>query len=107
TQSGAPGNSLSVIKYWFRNNRGLAITILGVFISTLAFLAALIGTLVRGHFGFMWVDLVAVAYTFSWLLLATLTTRSVGPLILLRSLFAGFFLTMAISYGLAKPIKIL
>lgn len=96
-----------VLALWLRENRGLAITLLGVLVSSAAFLAALAAVIGRGQFSYMWVNIVCVAYTMTVLMLATLAVRAVGPRDILRAFLSGFFLTMALSYGLAKPLKML
>lgn len=93
------------LRLWVRANVGLAITLAGLIVSSLAFVAVVVVVIARGDFGHLWVNAVAVVYTLTWLFIATITVRTVGPRDLVRAFLAGFFFTMAFSYTLAMPFK--
>lgn len=83
----------------------LALTIVGLLVSSLAFLTVVGVVIARGDFAHFWVNIVAVLYTSTWLALITIPVRAIGPRDLVRAFLAGFFFTMAFSYGLAMPVK--
>lgn len=94
-----------VLRLWARANVGLALTIAGFLVSGVAFLAVVGMVTARGDFPHFWVNIVAVVYTSTWLVLVTIPVRAIGLRDLARAFLAGFFFTLAFSYSLAMPFK--
>lgn len=87
-----------------RNHPLLLLPIAGFIVSVISFLTIVIPVIVAGQGKALTTNLIAVWYVLAWMLLITVSVRTIGVRQLVTMFFAGFFLSTMVSFLLARPV---
>lgn len=82
----------------------LFLPITGFIVSVISFLAVVVPVIFAGQGKALGTNLIAVWYVLGWMLLVTVSVRTIGVRQLITMFFAGFFLSTMVSFLLVRPV---
>lgn len=89
---------------WIKRRPLQFLPVVGMVIALLAFAGAAAQAVARGNAEPLFVDIVAHSYVLVWMLVASITVRTVGVREVMMAFLSGFFLSTFVAYLVSAPL---